>query len=109
MALPTAILSAIVSEEQQMASILSSEAVKASTTAAWISSITLSQLSAEGDTLNEVISKAVCVEKSVACVVGAAADKEISIAAKVGAVESNPVNINWKTTTTITGTDDCCC
>lgn len=108
MAIPEAVLSAVVSEEQQLASIISSEAIKASTTAAWISSITLASLLAEGDTLNEVISKAVCVQKTIGGVIEAAADKEIAIAAKVSAIASTPFPINWKTTVNISGQGDCC-
>jgi hypothetical protein len=108
MAIPSAVLSAVVSEQQQLASILSSEAIKASTAAVWISSITLASLLAEGDTLNEVISKSVCVQKTVGGVIEAAADKEVAIAAKVAAINNAPFPISWKSTAVINcETGDC--
>ena len=108
MAIQDEILSIVASEQGFLASILSAEAVKASATAAWVTNIDISTL-VSTETPNQVISKAINMECVIAHVIDAAADKEIAIAAKVGAVNGLPVNIVWAPKGGCTSNSTCTC
>ncbi|MDD2630680.1 MAG: hypothetical protein PHV61_11060 [Limnochordia bacterium] len=97
------ILSIVASEQAYLASILSTEAVKAEMAASMIGILDFEDEAAASPNL--VLDKALRIEKSVASVIRAAADKEIAIAAKVSAVMGNPLcGIKW---ITCCDTNDC--
>lgn len=89
------ILNLVASEQGFLASILSSEALKTQTSARWLAII--SEVSIGLEDFNAILAKSISIESSVANVIRATADKEIAIAAKVGAVLSNKCcpKITW--------------
>jgi hypothetical protein len=93
MAAEDQLLSIVVSEEVQIASILSAEAVKASQTAFWITQIPIARISAQP--VSTIVNQIAEVQNSISCVMRSAADKEISIASKVNAIKGVRTNICW--------------
>lgn len=93
MPVPPEILSIIASEQAFLASTLSAEASKASQTARWLSLFTPAAITGEG--FNPIVQKAISVENAVAGVITSTANKEVAIAAKVSALNGNPLTLNW--------------
>lgn len=91
MATSDLILSIVASEQGFLASILSAEVIKAERSAHWISLI--SDVSVVSESWNDILTKALCVEKAVSCVINATARKEAAIAAKVTAIQSGSANL----------------
>jgi hypothetical protein len=94
-------LATIVSQQANLTSILSAEAVKTSQTAYWITQIPLSQIL--NQPVKQIIQEIVSVQRAIGCEIGSAADMEVAIAAKVNAVTGNKSSICWKRGC------DCCC
>lgn len=95
-------ISTVISQQINLSSILSAEAVKSSQTAFWLTQIPLSQIL--NQPVNRIIDQIVDLQKAIGCEVGSAADMEVAIAAKINAVTGNKADICWKP-----GNNCCCC